>query len=257
MRWSPQRQALPLAAIVAILGLGSPAIAEPAPGGEQEQSAEQPALVVIDPGHGGSNSGAPSVREGILEKHLTLALAFDLRRQLQKRGLRVVLTRETDEYLTLRQRVRQANALNADLFVSLHGNASTKHSQRGYETYILTPRALDVDGRALRIGDGALRIGVDSELAQLLDDVERGTALPKAAQLAAAIQDRLAKARGKKHNRGVRQDSMHVLLGATMPAVLVEVGFVDHPVEGQELLDASVRREIVAALADAISASAR
>lgn len=220
-----------------------------------EEGPRTRAVVVIDPGHGGANLGAPSVVRGVYEKTVTLDLARRVARDLRERGIVAVLTRDRDEYLLLRQRVRRANELGADLFVSLHCNATEKHTRRGYETFILTPEALDVDARAIRAREGAPRPGVDTDTALLLDEVERGAAFPVAADLATAIQDELREVRGASGDRGVRQGAMHVLLGATMPAVLVEVGFIDHPEEGLELLDASVRAEIAGAIAKAIEAS--
>ena len=111
------------------------------------------------------------------------------------------------------------------------------------------------DGRALRIADGALRPGTDTELNYVLDDIERGASALGAARLAKAIHAELRKLRGKTGDRGVRQDSMHVLLGATMPAVLVEVGFIDHPIEGVELLAGETRESIARAIADGIAAA--
>src|SRR5512138_1917388 len=94
-------------------------------------------LVVLDPGHGGSNTGAAGVVLGLYEKRLTLALAREVARRLEAAGLTVVLTREDDRYVSLRERVRRANASGAVLFVSIHANASPTRAQRGYETYIL------------------------------------------------------------------------------------------------------------------------
>jgi len=216
--------------------------------------AESGPLVVIDPGHGGTNSGAPGVEHSVFEKSLTLEIARDVRRRLRAKGVRVVLTRDKDEYLTLRQRVAYANKVRADVFVSIHLNASPAHSQSGYETYILTPRALDVDARALRLGEGPVRYGLDKETSLVVDDLERGLSLPRAARVAGAIQKALRGVRGEAGDRGVRQDSMHVLLGANMPAVLVEVGFVDHPVEGRELMQHKTRARLSAALTRAIHA---
>jgi N-acetylmuramoyl-L-alanine amidase len=210
-------------------------------------------LIVIDPGHGGTNAGAPAAVPGLYEKQVTLALARLLWEELTLRGYRVVLTRDRDVYLTLRQRVRLANRLGADLFISLHTNATTSHSQRGYETFVLPPEALNVDARALRLEDGAVREGLDADTALLLDDLERGAAQEAAAALASAVQAQLRVVRGPEGDRGVRQGAMDVLMGATMPAVLVEVGFIDHPVEGRELADPTVRERIAAALANAVA----
>lgn len=217
---------------------------------------EAPApLVMIDPGHGGTNTGAPGFAPGFYEKELTLRVARLLGHRLEKQGYRVILTRNRDVYLTLRERVRYANQLGADLFISVHANATETHAQRGYETFILTPRAMDVDTRALRADDGARRGKLDAQTSLMLDDLERGVAQPMAADLAAAIQDELRATRGPDGDRGVRQDAMHVLLGATMPAVLVEMGFVDHPIEGRELRDPEVQEQISRALARAIAAT--
>ncbi|HUS62880.1 MAG TPA: N-acetylmuramoyl-L-alanine amidase, partial [Kofleriaceae bacterium] len=101
-------------------------------------------LVMLDPGHGGSNTGAASVMQGVFEKDLTLALANAVKQRLEAKGIAVQLTRDGDEYVSLRERTRRANAAEADLFISLHANASPARSQRGFETYLLTPQALDV-----------------------------------------------------------------------------------------------------------------
>src|SRR5436190_20089833 len=89
--------------------------------------------VVLDPGHGGSNTGAAGVVEGLYEKRLTLALAHAVARRLEAAGVAVTLTRDGDRYVSLRERVRIANAAGADLFVSLHANASPTRAQRGFE----------------------------------------------------------------------------------------------------------------------------
>ncbi len=212
-------------------------------------------LVVLDPGHGGSNPGARGALPSLREKHLTLAIATALAERLRAHGIEVALTRTTDRTVTLRQRIDVANRLVADRFVSIHANASLSRTQRGYETYVLTPKGIDVDGRALRSGSTVPRPGVDLDVALVLDDVERGAAQWEAADLAASIQRKLRSRRGADGDRGVRQDSEHVLLGATMPAVLVEVGFIDHPVEGRELVDPIVQAQLVDALSEAIKES--
>jgi N-acetylmuramoyl-L-alanine amidase len=210
-----------------------------------------PARVVLDPGHGGSNPGAQGVT-GLREKQLTLTLANLVATRLRERGIAVTLTRDTDRTLTLRQRVEVANRLPADIFVSIHANASTTRAQTGFETYVLTAKGVDVDARALRSGTTTPRPGIDPDIALVLDDLERGAAQWESAELAARMQKALRDRRGSEGDRGVRQDAHHVLLGATMPAVLVEVGFIDHPVEGRQLADAAVQSQLAAAIAEAI-----
>lgn len=204
--------------------------------------------VMIDPGHGGTNAGATGTT-GVHEKALTMAIAQQVQRRLLAEGIDARLTRDADTTLTLRQRMELANQWPADLLVSVHANASPTRTQRGYETYVLTAAALDVDARALRSDSPTPRPDLDDMTARMLDDLERGAAQAPAADLAADVQARLRAVRGAAGDRGVRQDAQHVLLGATMPAILVEVGFIDHPIEGRELL----RPEVQAQLADAIA----
>lgn len=206
--------------------------------------------VVIDPGHGGSNPGARGA--GLDEKQLTLAISIRVAERLRKRGLEVRLTRTGDRTLTLRQRVAIANQAAADVFVSIHANASLSRARRGFETYLLTSRGVDVDARALRSDTPTPRPGVDPEISLVLDDVERGASQWEAADLAARMQRALRERLGASGDRGVRQEAHHVLLGATMPAVLVEVGFLDHPIEGKQLADPQVQDRIADAIADAV-----
>ena len=216
------------------------------------QSAKQSPLVVLDPGHGGSNPGASGIT-GLHEKQLSLILATRVADRLRARGISVQLTRTEDRTLTLRQRVAIADRIPADLFVSIHANASPTRTQRGYETYVLTAQGVDIDGRALRSDTTTSRPGVDPDAALILDDVERGASQWEAAELAVRVQHALRDRRGSDGDRGVRQDAHHVLLGATMPAVLVEVGFIDHPIEGRQLADPAVQSQLAEAITDAIA----
>ncbi len=201
--------------------------------------------VVIDPGHGGSNTGAPG-RAGAFEKQVTLAIGRALRRRLAAEGIRVVMTRERDTYLTLRERVRRANAEQPDLFISLHTNASPEHGRRGIETYVLDREASDVEARRAQAAAPDVVAGRLADLALL--EARRASMV-----LARAVQTRLLAARGTAgSNRGVKQAGYDVLSGVQAPAVLVEVGFVDHPIEGAELLRPEVQEQTAQALAEAI-----
>jgi N-acetylmuramoyl-L-alanine amidase len=208
--------------------------------------------VVLDPGHGGSNLGARGVGTNLQEKHLTLELANLVAARLREHGIDVTLTRTADRTLTLRQRVEIANKVPADVFVSIHANASPTRTQRGFETFMLTARGVDVDGRALRADTSTRRPGVGGDIALVLDDLERGAVQWESAELASRMQKALRARRGADGDRGVRQDAHHVLLGATMPAVLVEVGFIDHPIEGRQLAEPAIQAQIAGAIAEAI-----
>jgi N-acetylmuramoyl-L-alanine amidase len=204
--------------------------------------------VVIDAGHGGSNTGAPARIPGGYEKRVTLAVARRLAVELRARGFDAVLTRWRDEYLTLRERVRRANAVDADCFISLHTNASGDGARRGVETWVLAREAADVEARraASRERD---------DVQALLAELRQGEAQRAAGLLAQAVERELAATLGTP-DRGVRQGAYDVLSGVTAPAVLVEIGFLDHPIEGAALLEPETQRRIAGALAAAIESFA-
>jgi N-acetylmuramoyl-L-alanine amidase len=217
------------------LGPASPALA----GGPSPLSP----TVVIDPGHGGSNIGAPG-RGDVAEERITLTVARMLRRRLRLRGMVVVLTRERDVYVTLAERVRRANAAGAKLFLSIHGNSSPTHDQRGFETFVAAREVVDVaaDRAAATEHDQVAALRARAQVRLVASESER---------LARCVQRHLAQVR--ENDRGVRQAAYDVLDGVRVPAALVEVGFVDHPDEGEELLKAETLRNVADALADGIS----
>jgi N-acetylmuramoyl-L-alanine amidase len=179
-------------------------------------------VVMLDAGHGGTNIGAQSIvaeRGRVYEKDVTLEIARQVQEQLEREGVTVVLTRQSDEYLTIRERVRRANHALPACFVSIHTNASVEHSGRGVETYVLTDVAADRDAK--RMSWRAL-----TPVAALLDELKRLDVAHLAASLAGKVQGRLA--RGSE-SRGVRQAEYDVLAGVDVPAILVEVGFLDQP----------------------------
>jgi N-acetylmuramoyl-L-alanine amidase len=204
-----------------------------------------PFRVVVDAGHGGSNTGAPGLQAGAYEKRVTLAVARLVAEELRARGFEVVMTRERDEFLTLRERVRRANAAAPDCFVSLHTNASGDRARRGVETWVLARDAAEVEARRAATRE---RDDVQAMLAELkLLDAHRASA-----QLARAVQAELVAATGAP-DRGVRQAGYDVLAGVAVPAVLVEMGFLDHPIEGAALQSAAVQHRVAAALAAGIA----
>lgn len=228
-------------ATTAMSGLLGAAPAPATAGGEPT-----PPRVVLDPGHGGSNAGASGRATGVHEKRLTLEIARVLRRRLEERGFEVLLTRERDIYIPLGERVRRANAFHPDCFISLHANASLAHARRGTETYVLTREAEDIEARRARSHESDPVAGLLAELAHL--EAHRASM-----ELAHQIEQRLAERRpGGPAQHLVQQAGFDVLAGAEVPAVLVEVGFLDHPVEGPELLDPAVQARIADALTQAI-----
>jgi N-acetylmuramoyl-L-alanine amidase len=204
-----------------------------------------PFRVVVDAGHGGSNTGAPSLVAGAYEKRVTLAVARALADELRAHGFEVVMTRDRDEYLTLRERVRRANAAEPDCFISLHTNASGNSSRRGVETWVLAREAAEVEARRAASRE-------HDDVRSMLKELELLDAARASAQLARTLQPEIVAATGSV-DRGVRQYGYDVLAGVTAPAVLVEMGFLDHPIEGGALLDGAEQHRIAAALASGIA----
>lgn len=216
-------------------------------------SGGQPFTVVLDPGHGGSNRGAPTKKADTFEKHVTLAIAKQVRDLLAgERDLKVVLCRASDALVPIRARVRCGNQAKARLFISVHANAAgpteEPGSQRGFEIYLL-PMS-DVDKEVARV---ALLAKDDSEAAW----AAHGMRVAALQSLAAArrIEWRLSDTLGRDRDRGIKQEgaALDVLQGLEMPAVLVEVGFLDHAEEGPYLLSPNGQASIAKALAGAIT----
>lgn len=228
-----------------------------APSVERPRPDEGIRTIVLDPGHGGSETGAvgPS---GEAEKDLTLEIARSLRRRLVERlPVRVVLTRDQDEELPLDARSAVANQNKADLFVSIHVNSSLGAGARGAETYFLSMEASDAraaevaaaenrEGRPAGAGEDPLY-----DLQLILWDLAQSYHLAASQRVATLIQEELDGALGLR-DRGVKQAPFRVLMGAAMPAVLVEVGFLSNPEEEARLQDPAYRADLVDALVRAI-----
>jgi N-acetylmuramoyl-L-alanine amidase len=218
---------------------------------------EQGFRLVIDPGHGGENFGCRAHRGGAHEKEVTLTLAQALAARVVELmpHAEVLLTRETDETLHLSQRVGFANACEADLFLSLHCNASPRADQTGFETFLLDVDASSKEAAltAQRENDEAFaqpHAGADDEIAVMLRELGMTNNRKHAAIYAKAIQSEQARRFPSRPDRGVRQANFDVLMGARMPAVLHEVGFLDHADESELMLGAG-RAQLVEALAQA------
>jgi N-acetylmuramoyl-L-alanine amidase len=209
--------------------------------------------VAIDPGHGGSNRGAPTRKSGTFEKHLTLAIAKRVQKILAtEKDINVVLCRPTDALLPVRARVRCANRAAARLFISIHANAAGPTegpgSQHGFEIYVLP--VADVDKEVARV---ALLAPDDAEAAWAGHKVR--VAAEQSLAAARRIEWRLTDTLGRDRDRGIKQEgaTLDVLQGLDMPAVLVEIGFLDHEEEGPFLLSDEGQAAIASALAGAIT----
>lgn len=211
--------------------------------------------IVIDPGHGGRDPGAVGWR-GTYEKDRTLEISLLLRDLITVRmpDVRIVLTRETDEYVSLGARTRIANAERADLFISIHINAAVNRNASGFETFFLS-RARTDDARAVAaLENGAISYDNESDylpsdpLSFILADIAQSLYLNQSSMLAGLIQDEISMRWREGRNRGVKQAGFYVLKGAYMPAVLVEAGFISNPSDEALLQTLDFRLRIAEAI---------
>lgn len=214
-------------------------------------------IIVIDPGHGGVEHGAVGPT-GLLEKDITLILARRLRVALQQANpsVTVVLTRDEDRLVGLDERTSVANHNEAALFLSIHLNASPRTNANGAETYFLSTDATDDEARLLaaqenRSTERAKAAGDDDELDLVLWDLAQNQHLAASSALAESVQGHLNRLTGIR-DRGVRQAPFRVLMGAMMPAVLVEVGFISNPDEEKEFRRSAYLNRVVDALVTAL-----
>jgi len=222
-RWA--RLALVVAGALAAARAGTDSVAAPPIGAPPAPEAAA-FVVALDPGHGGSNLGAAA--DGLVEKDVTLALARRLRARLEATpGVRVVLCRDADVLVPIRARSRCAARAGAGLFLSLHANATpagvTPGTQRGFELYVLPPEDVTDDAMIAALGAPGPDGVWTAHLARAAGEASIAAA--------AALEARLRVGLGAGLSRGTRQGgaALDVLRGAGVPAVLVEVGFLDDP----------------------------
>jgi N-acetylmuramoyl-L-alanine amidase len=206
--------------------------------------------VVIDPGHGGHDPGAKT--KGLTEADLVLDVALRLEQLLSKQdGFEVVLTRRVDTFVPLEERTAIANREGADLFLSIHANASTNRTARGVETYFLNLTTnRDAEMVAARENAGSSRSM--SQLPDIVKAIALNNKIHESRDFAAMIQSSLAtqlrKADSSVRNLGVKQAPFMVLLGATMPSVLAEISFITNKEEAAMLKTEKYRQRIAEAL---------
>ncbi len=199
-------------------------------------------VIVIDPGHGGSNLGTTSVVDGTHEKEYTLDWAKRLAPILETNGWKVFLTRTSDEDIALSNRVTFADSCKADLFVSLHFNAApspTDHEESGIETFCLTPTGMP----------STLTREYEDDVTLVYPNNRFDT---ENLQYAMRVQRSLLKIAGA-HDHGVRRARfMGVLRGQNRPAILVEGGYLSNPREAHRIADPAYRQKLAEAIAAAL-----
>jgi N-acetylmuramoyl-L-alanine amidase len=218
------------------------------PGAIARQLALGVSRIVIDPGHGGKDYGAPGYLKGVHEKHIVLEIAKRLARKVET-DLKcdAVMTRTTDRYLTLEERTAIANTQNADLFVSIHTNAVRDKQAYGIETFFLN---LATDDDAIRVAarENATSAKNISDLESILNDLMQNAKINESSRLAAMVQSEMCLHLKKNfshiRSKGVKQAPFYVLLGAQMPALLVETSFISNPRECKRLKSAKYQEAL-------------
>ncbi|MEZ4599316.1 MAG: N-acetylmuramoyl-L-alanine amidase [Syntrophotaleaceae bacterium] len=216
--------------------------------------------IVVDPGHGGKDPGAIGPG-GTMEKDVTLAIAKILAKKLREQfGCEVMLTRDKDVYLPLEERTAIANRVGADLFISVHANASLNRSVRGIETYYLNFSKND-KAAAVAARENGTSLKQVGDLEMILFDLMANSKINESSRLAAAIQKKLVGNLGRHFSRisdhGVKQGPFYVLLGATMPSVLVEAAFISNHDEEKRLKDKDFQEKAAHAIVQGVEDYAR
>ncbi len=216
-------------------------------------------LIVIDPGHGGSDSGA--VGNGLKEKNVVLATSKKLGALLQKRGYRVLYTRSTDVFINLRSRTIFAGKKNADMFISIHANAAPNASaaskMSGVETFFLSPARSERSKNAAALENKGDLEDMNTFSKQTFLNFLNREKIISSNKLAIDIQSYMlssVKKSFKSKDGGVREAPFWVLVGATMPAVLVEIGYITHPDEGKNLGKSAYQDRIAQGIANGVDA---
>lgn len=213
--------------------------------------------ILIDPGHGGKDLGAQGLW-GISEKELCLKMGHFVARSIERqtrqlfleRPIEVELTRERDTYLTLKERVQAANSWGADLFVSLHANSSPVRKARGFEVYFLNSEATDEEATKLaRVENAEHDKPLKADVFSILSDVQANQHINESSFFAETLFSNMA-SRALSRARAVRQGPFTVLHGTTMPAILIEMGYVTNESDALNL----TKDNYLKSLASAISA---
>ena len=213
--------------------------------------------IIIDPGHGGQDYGAPGYLKGVHEKDVVLQISRRLAQKIRKElKYEVYLTRNSDKYLTLEERTAIANTKNADLFISIHTNSHKDHRAYGIETYFLN---LAMDDEAIRVAalENATSTKNISDLQTILYDLMQNAKINESSRLAGYIQGSMVgHLKSKRYSRikdkGVKQAPFYVLLGAQMPAVLVETSFISNPRECKRLVNPRYQQRLCEAIINGI-----
>jgi N-acetylmuramoyl-L-alanine amidase len=252
------QQAMPMiTASQPVIPRAFPIPSEPSAGHDSQPSLSRElglkiSRIAIDPGHGGYDTGTVGPH-GLLEKNLCLDVALRLGKLIQEKipGAEVIYTRNDDRYVSLEERTAIANAANADLFISIHGNSSDIQTAHGAETYYLSltgsQRSKELASRENAFAQSSLH-----DLQSLIREITRNDKIMESKLLAVDIQSalsqRLQAVNSSERNRGVKQAPFIVLTGAHMPAALSEISFVSNTNDESMLLESDQRQRVAEGL---------
>ncbi len=208
-------------------------------------------VIVLDPGHGGKDPGAEGAN-GLQEKHIVLSLAKKLRARIESEfDVKVLLTREDDSFVSLRERTEFANANEADLFISIHTNAAENKKAHGIEVYYLSEAKNDESRAAQALENSVVEEFEGQEALQdytqadyVISDLIQSAQLIESINLAYKFQNNMI-LETEARDRGVKSANFFVLRGAFMPAVLLELGFISNKEEGIKLNNDSYQDSLV------------
>ncbi|MGC8893524.1 MAG: N-acetylmuramoyl-L-alanine amidase family protein [candidate division WOR-3 bacterium] len=223
---------------------------------EPEKKKRKIDLIVIDAGHGGKDPGAVGYND-LYEKNITLPVALALKKVLEKElGVKVILTRDEDRFVTLGDRARIANRAGADLFISLHCNWAKNKDACGVETYFLAAARTDWERSVAAFENKAIEYESESQdkadmIGFILSDMIQNEYLKESQDLAAYIHEGIM-TKTDFVDRGVKQAGFYVLRGCYMPAVLVEMGFISNKSDANELQKKEVQERLVRGIAQGI-----
>lgn len=217
-------------------------------------------IVVVDAGHGGKDPGAVGANKRY-EKVVAFKTTKYLESILKKRGYKVFLTRNSDKFIKVRNRPIIANKKKADIFISIHANAVPKHKRnqiKGIETYFLSPARSERAKRvAARENQTDIKAMSNSTKLAFLESLNRPR-ITASHKLAIDVQKNMLYNARKQYkdtvDMGVREGPFYVLVGAQMPSILIELGFISHPIEAKRLYQSSYQKKLALGVANGIDA---
>ena len=212
--------------------------------------------IVIDAGHGGKDPGAVGYR-GTKEKDIALDVAKRLEKKLSKNmNVKIIMTRDEDVFLRLSERTKIANESNGNLFISIHTNAAEDRRASGFETFLIGPNKNEAAVRVAARENAVLELEGTTGKKLTNEDLIQATIAQsafasKSEQFASMVQKEIKK-RVQSRDRGVKQAGFYVLMGASMPNVLVELGFISNPSEEKKLRSPQYRDQLATAIYRAV-----